>query len=383
MKRHWFQTFLTGVILLGLTTVLYLYTSGYRLGRDKDADIDFRQTGMIGAKSIPDGANVYINDVLRTATDDTIAGLDPGTYTLRIARNGFVTWEKQVEVFAELVTDITAVLVSQSPRLEPLTNTGARGPEISQSLGKLAYFSKDTKEPGIWVIPLTNSGVSLFRSDAYKAIQDTPTTIFSDGLSIEWSPDEQELLVQTVENVYYLVDLDTETAQSTAAPDIVRQRWDDELLEKRVDFLQRIDLPEEMVEIATSKDAMWAPDEKKFLYKVENGDTIEYRVYNMEKPLPVGEKVENLVFTTTKNDPQPHVTWYADSFHLILVEGDIETEKKGIVSLIRIDGSNKTEVYSNTMYSPKVFSAPGGEKLIFLTSFKSSEQTDLYTIGIR
>ena len=87
--------------------------------------------------------------------------------------------------------------------------------------------------------------------------------------------------------------------------------------------------------------------------------------------------------TTDIDSPQPKISWYTDSLHLILVEGDVEKEKKGIISLIRIDGSNKAEIYNNTLYSDRAFSTPGGDKIIILTSFKSGDQTDLYTVSIR
>ncbi len=384
MKTHWFQTFITVLILLGITTVIFLYTSGYRISKEQNTStIDLRKTGMISAKSIPDGANIYVNGVLKTATNDTIQALDPGIYKLKVVKNGFVPWEKDVEVFPELVTDITAVLVSQSPRLEPLTNTGAQNPVISPTLTKLAYFSKDQNNPGILITPLTNTGISLFRADSYIAIEDTSTTLYSNGKSIEWSPSEQELLVQSATNNYYLVNIETKTTQLITDPEIVRQEWEQELLTKRTDFIERIDIPKDMFEIATSPTSLWAPDEKKFLYSIIKGTTLEYHVYNMEKPIPVGENVDSIVFTTNVSDKQPEVSWYADSFHLILVDANILEEKKGRISLIRIDGTNKTELYNNTMYSNKVYSTPGGDKLIFLTSFKSGEQTDLYTVSIR
>jgi hypothetical protein len=106
-------------------------------------------------------------------------------------------------------------------------------------------------------------------------------------------------------------------------------------------------------------------------------------VYNMEKPIPVGEKAENIVFTTKATDPQPKISWYSDSFHLILTDNYTSTTNKGTISLIRIDGTNKTELYNNTLYSDQVFSAPSGDKIIMQTSFKSGDQTDLYTISIR
>lgn len=379
-----FETLLTIIILTGITTALYLYTSGYRLNRDKDDNtIDVSKTGMISAKSIPDSANVYLDGKLVSATDDTIPGIAPGIHTLKIVKKGFVDWTKEIEVFDELVTDITAVLISQSPRLEPLTNTGATHPAVSPSLSKLAYFSNDLEQPGIWVTPLSGGGISLFKTNPTLAIQDTRFTKYSQGEIIEWSPDEKNLLVTGQNNIFYLVDLETNTAQSTSSPEKVREEWVQEDLKKKLDFVEKLDIPENIKQLAVSPKAVWAPDDKKFLYTNQSGDTLEYKVYNLENPIPVGEKVENTAFVTKVSDTQPNLSWYADSFHLILVEGNVQNDKRGTISLIRIDGSNKIEIYNNTLYDQDVFSTPIGDKLIVLTSFKSGDKTDLYTIGIR
>ena len=382
MEKRTVITIISAILIFAATTVLYLYTAGYRLDKEKNK-IDLSRTGMIGAKSIPEGANIYVDGQLTSATNDTISAVTPGKHTLRMLKNGFVTWTKEIEVFPELVTDITAILVSQTPRLEPLTNTGARLPTISPSLSKLAFFTKDSTSPGVWVIPLTNAGLSLFRSTPYAALEDTAYNFYSDGKAIEWAPDEKSLLVLDAKDNYYLVDLNANTAESTSAPELLRQTWNQELAKKRADFIAKVNLPQELKEIATALDTIWSPDDKKFLYTETTGTTISYKVYNMEKPLPVGEKVETVVFTIDTKNPKPKVSWYADSFHLILIENYSDQEYKGTIGLIRIDGTNKTVVYNNSMYSDMVFSAPGGDKIIVLTSLKSGEQTDLYTVGIR
>jgi hypothetical protein len=382
-RKPVFKMILTGAIMLGITIALFLYTAGYRVKRARESSLEVEHTGMISAKSIPEGANVYVNGELKTATDDTVGGLLPGIYNLKIYKKGFVEWKKDIEVYPELVTDITAVLISQSPRLEPLTNTGARFPIVSPSLSRLAYFSKDGTNPGVWVIPLSYGGLSLFRSESSVALEDTPRNIYSNGKSIEWSPDEKQLLVEDSIGAFYIVDLDSNTAEATASPDLIRTDWAAELTKKREDFMQKLDIPENIKALAISPKSSWSPDEKKFLYTTQTEGQLEYKVYNMEKPLPIGEKVENVVFVTNVKDPQPQVTWYSDSYHLLLTEGNILEDKRGTVSIIRIDGTNKTEVYNGTIYSDTVYSATGGDKLIMLTSFKSSGQTDLYTIGIR
>jgi hypothetical protein len=223
----------------------------------------------------------------------------------------------------------------------------------------------------------------LFRSNPYVVLEDVSSNFYSRGKSVEWSPDEDVLLVEDQNSKFFVVDLDTSVAEATSTPDLIRAEWKEELLEKRTDFIESLDIPEDMRSVAINEGTLWAPDEKKFLYTTIHEDTLEYRIYNMEKPIPIGEKVETIAFITNADDPQPKVSWYADSFHLILAEGNIVEENKGKISLIRIDGTNKTEIYNNTMHSDMVFSSPDGDKIVMLTSFKSEGQTDLYTIGIR
>ncbi|GIW69770.1 MAG: hypothetical protein KatS3mg101_0517 [Patescibacteria group bacterium] len=376
------EKILTIVVIMGITSILYLYTSGYRINRGEGTNIDLSKTGMVSAKSIPDGASVYLDGKLVTATDDTLSGIKPGKHKLTIEKKGFVPWSKEIEIYEALVTDITAVLVSQSPRLEPLTNTGAKYPELSPSQNKIAYFSEGSEKPGIWVTNLSG-GIGLFRNTSELAVQDTKFVKYSQGLSIEWSPDETQLLVQTSKGIFYIVDLATHTATTIANPENIRQRWEKLLIEKRKDIVEKLDAPENIKKLALSPRVLWAPDDKKFLYTVQNGETLEYRIYNFERPIPVGEKIENTAFITNVADPQPDISWYSDSFHLILVEGNVEQDKRGIISLIRIDGTNKVEIYNNTLMYPKAFAVPSGDKILILTSFKSGEQTDIYTVGIR
>lgn len=377
------QTILSLAMIAGITTGLYLYTSGYRLQNSNNTSIDLTKTGMVNAKSSPESANVYLDGKLTTATNDAIAGVTPGKHTLKISKKGFVDWSKEIEVFPELVTDITAVLISQSPRLEPLTNTGARNPVISGSLSKLAYFSEDINDPGIYIIPLGGVNISLFRSNPNLAIKDTKVTKYSQGKVMEWSPDELNLLVEGTNSVYYLVDLEKNTAQTTDSPEKVRQTWKQILTNKRKAMMEKLEVTGDIKTLALSDKAVWAPDDKKFLYLVKLDGKMQYKVYNLEKPLPIGEKGENLVLETDASAAQPKFSWFPDSFHLIMTEGNPEVDKKGVISLIRIDGTNKTEIYSNTLFSDKAYSTHDGDKVIISTSFKSGNQTDLYTIGIR
>jgi len=383
-KKEIIQMVLTALSLLTLTTAIFLYAGGYRLKKDGDTKtVQIKSTGLVSVKSIPQGASVYINGVLATATNNTIPSVEPGKHLIKVVKNGYAPWSKEIEVFPELATDITAVLISQSPRLEPLTNTGASSPVISPTLTKLAVLSSDTETPGIWVVSLSEGTLNLFKSTPNVVLKDTTITSYSKCKSLEWSPDEKTLLIQLQDDRYQIFNISDKTVQNATDPEALRKEWDADLLQKRTLFIEKLEIPQELQETALSKNSVWAPDEKKFLYTKQNGDQTEYRVYNSEKPLPVGEQTDSLVFTTKTANVQPQISWYSDSFHLITVEGNVDTDKKGTIYIIRIDGTNKTEIYNNTLYSNKVFSTPGGDKIIMLTSFKSSAQTDLYTIGLR
>src|SRR3989344_730641 len=376
-----FATALIFAVLGGITIAIYLYSTGYRVNVKKG---EITPTGMIAAKSIPDGAQVYVDGVLTTATNGTVTGIKPGTHKLKVVKNGFVTWEKDIEVFEQLVTDITAVLVSKTPRLEPLTSEGANSPVISPTLTKIAYFTKDGKKPGVWVFPLGgNIQVNLFKTAPDVILEDTAKIIFSNGEYIEWSPDEKEILVKVDENRLFTADLASKVFETTTSAALTRKTWNEKIMEKRSLFLSRLALSDEVNKLALDPETVWSPDEKKFMYKEKDGDFTLYKVYNLEKPLPVGEKTNYTVFSVKNDTPQPKVYWYNDSFHLITVEGDIKKENKGSIYLIRIDGTNKTEVYNNTLYSDIAFSTPYGDKIVILTSFRSNNQTDLYAIGIR
>ena len=166
-------------------------------------------------------------------------------------------WTKDIEVFPELVTDITAVLISQSPRLEPLTNTGAYYPTISPSLSKLAYFSKDTEEPGLWVIPLSQGALSIFRTSPYIALKDTPSLKYSASNSIEWSPDEKYLLIGIDSKIFYLIDLQNNSSKLVTKPEDVRTSWIKITTEKRQAFVDKLDIPENIKTLAVSPKSVW------------------------------------------------------------------------------------------------------------------------------
>src|SRR5476649_119106 len=83
------------------TIIAILYGEGYRFGLGGNSILS--GTGLLVATSSPDGAQVLINGHLTTATKNT-NNLAPGNYDVKIAKEGYFTWEKNITIKKEVVS---------------------------------------------------------------------------------------------------------------------------------------------------------------------------------------------------------------------------------------------------------------------------------------
>lgn len=387
--------------LLLITTVTVLYSEGWRLDKSQDSDANIisqaviKKTGMIAIRSVPDSAKVYIDGELVTATDDTISALTPGTHQVEVKKEGFEPWAKAINVYPELVTDITAVLVLQSPRLEPLTNTDVKAYALSNNQNNIAFLTANHTQPGIWMLPLSGTPLNIFRNNTRLLIADTVFAAPSLGQNIWWSPDDKEILVQMNATGYLLYKVPEQNGANVTPKSVtkvyeVKARWNetwktDFLVPKLNAIKQNQDIPELVLQHAQNETTTWSPDDEKFFFLNQNSDNSkEYDlvVYNSETPLPVSE--ERLYSTIKITNPENiKIYWYSDSYHLILVEKVDAQSKYYTVSLIRIDGSNRTTIYTGTLDSDQAYTTPQGDKIVVMTSLKDGGSSNLYAISIR
>lgn len=108
------------VIFLVTAPILIFYTSGYRFNPNK---ISIERNGTLIVDSSPRFATVFLNGTnVNDSTPTTLQNLSPGPYNIRVTRNGYLPWEKTLEIRPEQVTfanavhlwfDSTATLVRQ------------------------------------------------------------------------------------------------------------------------------------------------------------------------------------------------------------------------------------------------------------------------------
>ena len=129
------MAFVFSLVIFGTLAVSYLarwYQISFRQGPT------LTSTGLLSVTSKPKSASVYINDRLTTATDDTL-NLPPGDYHIKITKDGYLPWDKDIQIKKEVVFQTDAQLFRSAPDLKPITYAGAINPTISNDGSKVIF----------------------------------------------------------------------------------------------------------------------------------------------------------------------------------------------------------------------------------------------------
>lgn len=342
------------LVILTLTGVAILVAKGYRFDRHTGT---IKGTGIISVASIPSGAAIYLDGELQTASNNTINDLDPKTYHLKVTKDGYSNWEKDVAVTAEKVSLVTVTLFPVAPDLRPLTFSGVVNPQLSPDGQRIVYAVTDPAKAGLWMLDLSNRPFTFSR-DPKQIVKDSSTTAFSKS-EFSWAPDSNTVL-STVSGKSFLVDVNASNDNPVdVATTIIQTRatWQSDADLKNKDRLTRI--PDGLKQ-SLNPSAKWSPDELKVAWTDQDG----IKVYDSKTKL------------TSKIGSAKNFSWYPDSLHLVLAND-------GQISIVEIDGTNKTTAYEGGYDGNLVFPWPDGSQLVILASFNKSTGLNLYSIGLR
>ncbi|HON81252.1 MAG TPA: PEGA domain-containing protein [Methanoregulaceae archaeon] len=103
--------FMTGPQPISIFTVLVIPRSG------EVSPFPEAKTGSVSVLSVPSGSRVYLNHELVGSTPITRPGLMPGSYVVRVEKEGYLTWEKSITIHQGSSNILTAGLVSGSGSL--------------------------------------------------------------------------------------------------------------------------------------------------------------------------------------------------------------------------------------------------------------------------
>ena len=393
----------TLVLIAILGTIVSLYARGYRFSWE---ELKFRPNGLFAIKSVPDSAQIFINGVLVSATNTTLA-LQPGTYDVSVRKDGFMDWNKRLVIDKEVVTEVTVHLFRSTLSLSSVTFTGSINPIPSYDMSKIVFVvpsevnSNGSDKGGLWVIEAVNLPIG-FAQDP-KRITDGNLK----GATYIWSPDGREILLDTGDGSY-LIDAGTFTPQSQRVN--VRQtkneilmEWDT-VMEKKLNS-QLKKLPDEMNKILTdsTNSFVFSPDEDMVLYTASSSAIIPTElkkqlpgastqregrelkknhtyVYDIEEDrnFLIDEDDSDLVLGgETKVNPKRRLSWFATSRHL--VSADIDK-----VEIMDYDGTNRQTVYSGSYIIPNAFPTLSIDRLLILTNLgANSSLPNFYSLSLK
>lgn len=387
-------TYIAVFLFLAIGTIaVILYGTGYRLNIGK-GKLGLSETGLLVAKSQPDGASILINGHLTTATDNTI-DLAPGEYKIRIVKDGYSSWEKTIKIQKEVVAKIDALLFSTTPKLESITDSGVGNPVMDPSNTQIAFTvdNQSLKKSGVYVLDVSTRPILTLQS-ASTQIADNTIDNFS-KTSLSWSPDGKEILATISaeqSKTTYLLEASgfnqnpkdiTETLTS------INASWKKQKEDKEI---SRIDgLKPKLKQLIAQNFAIvsWSPDETKILYTASQSATLPLVI---EPPLlgadatPDQKEIKKdsiYVYDISEDknykisDGLLSLSWFPDSKHLIFVDNRQ-------VNIVEYDGGNKTTVYAGPFIDSYVFPWPDGSRLVVLTNLGNSNiSPNLYTVGLK
>lgn len=405
MRKRFLLTLVTLLILGGLAAAAVFLAKGYRLSPENKTIFG---TGILSLTSTPDQASVYIDGHLTTATNANVNSLEPRFYDIKIVKDGFIPWQKKIEIKQGLVTEVKATLFPAIPSIYPLSFNGALNLTISPDNQRVAFLVPgegeanplSIKKGGIWVWDMKEQPIAFARGREPHQILAAVTGLDLTKASFRWAPDSNQLLV-SLPDKNLLLDanrLNDPPRDITAILKATLSTWDEDVATTTASRVLALKDPGLRREASGSAYLKWSPDETKLLYS-RDGETT-FKVIDLTE-----RKSFDLPEINVKEGRATPYMWLADSRHLILTEvtsgpavspapaGSPNTGKNvakaellnGTISVLEYDGTNTSILYAGKVEADSVFSWPDGSRLIIVSSIPTptASQPNLYGLNLK
>ena len=396
------------LLILGLgTSLIILYGKGYRFTRGYEG-IEISGTGLLIAKSKPDGAGVFINNHLTAATDTTI-NLSPSEYNIKIVKQGYFPWEKKIKIQKEVVSIADALLFSTTPKLEAITEIGVENPVLDPSGTEVAFTvaSDSARKNGVYVLNMSQKPIITLQSASSQIADNTIATFSKSKLS--WSPDGKQLLAtisgEFNEPTTYILDaksFNQNPKDVTQTLYEISSIWQKQKTDKEKSQSFGLNVILKNLISENFKIISWSQDQTKILYSASQSailppiitppliganSTEEKRsiekdrlyVYDIkeDKNFAIDIDIGYWKLEIGNSQGSLPLTWFPDSKHLVFVNNRE-------ITIMEYDGANKTVIYAGPFIDNYVFPWPDASKLVILTNLGNQNiPPNLYTIGLK
>lgn len=398
MSKRFVITILSLIFIVVLAILAALSAKGYKVSPSTGT---IAGTGIISVASEPDQASVYLDDHLIGATDVNIPSLEPKKYTVRIEKDGFIPWKKDVDVREGLVSEIQARLFPALPTLSPLTFNGAEIPLLSPDGRSVAFIVPgNVKKSGVWVWTMSSNQIGFARGGEPHQIMTNLQGLDLSNATLRWSPDSKQVLV-SLESSHLLLEenrLNDTPRDITPILQPTLRGWDED--QKQTDLTKLALINDIKIRQTASSSAYlkFSPDETKLIYSQNGADNY---------------KSVDLKTNTTFDLPQAfQYNWLPDSLHFIVVDNTeplpsptvgganrrpttiasplpsakpVSQFLNGKISIMEFEGTNKAEVFAGNFDLKSLFPWPDSSRIAFLYSVATTTASvpNLYGINLK
>lgn len=174
-------------------TFIILYASGYKYNWSKKI---LERTGVFFLKSYPKDATVYLNNVKQKKETPTLVNrLLPNYYQVKVTKNGYLDWQKNLPIFPQSTTFIEDISLFKK-QLVPQLIAKEEFIDFLQSPNKLFVIlsQKNTNNTSLWLFNVLNDNFTeLYHSTLTKQFE-----------LISWTNNNQKVLVKQNNNFFIL-----------------------------------------------------------------------------------------------------------------------------------------------------------------------------------
>jgi hypothetical protein len=193
-RRLIFIVFVGLFIVLVPAIILYAWGINFNLNKG-----NFFDTGGIYLKSVPAKADIYIDGTLKGKTNDFVRGLRPKIYDVKIIKDEYYAWQKNLIVEPSLVTKANSIfLIPLNPKIlmvadiseayrsffkEPYSLTALTQTIKEKSkytISKIENISKDKNSQKIYF--LANNNLYYIDWNENKPTQSTLSKVLASGV---------------------------------------------------------------------------------------------------------------------------------------------------------------------------------------------------------
>lgn len=191
-----------------LAPLLIFYSLGYRYNFNSNL---IEKNGAFFIKSYPRNSNISIDKKKsKYKTPAQITNVKPGEHFIEISKEGFINWHKKLNVKTGETTFIEDVALFLTEQKKVDLGPGALDYLINKNQDKYAYLENQT----LWRVNTEQANTVA----AYTFDQDTNL--------IDWSPDDQKMLI--LQKQYKIFDLNQQKIETLSLPKLDKIKWDNQ-----------------------------------------------------------------------------------------------------------------------------------------------------------